>query len=246
MNKQSNTYTIIYVTLIVAIVGLGLSLVYQALHPMQERNMADDKKKQILAAAYIFPKKGESISELYDKHIIASYCVDYKGNRIEDTNILPFDINMSVEIKKPADERLLPVFECQAEGSLSYILPVYGAGLWGPIWGYVAVENNGDTIYGTYFAHQGETPGLGAEIEKTFFTERFAGKQLYTDGVFTSVAVVKSGQTPSSGAYVDAISGATITSHGVSDMLYNSLAPYNNFLLKLQRQSSEQTDQIND
>ncbi len=231
--------------MLVAIVGLGLSLVYQALHPLQQRNMSDDKKKQILAAALILPKKGESISDLYSKHIVDSYCVNYSGNRIIDPKTVPFDVEMSLEVKKPATERELPVFVCSTDGAIRYILPVYGAGLWGPIWGYVAVDNNGDTIYGAYFAHQGETPGLGAEIEKPFFSERFAGKQLYTDGVFTSVAVVKPGQSPAIGSYVDGVSGATITSHGVSEMLRNSLAAYNKFLINLQHRSTAQGDSIN-
>ncbi len=236
MKKQNNAYTVCYVALLVLIVGLGLSLVYQALRPMQEANMANDKKKQILAAALISPSKGENVAELYKTHIIETFNTDYTGRRIEGGTD-PFDVNVEAEVKKPERERILPVFVCRAEGADRYILPVYGAGLWGPIWGYVAVDPDGSTIYGAYFAHQGETPGLGAEIEKPAFTSEFRGKNLYSDGIFTSVAVVKSGHAPQAGASVDAISGATITSHGVSEMLRNSLAAYNNFFKQLQSES---------
>lgn len=233
MNKQSNSYTIIYSSLLVIIVGVVLSVVYQALRPKQLENIADDTKRQILAAALITPQKGESISELYDQHITDSYLVDAQGNKV-DSNVAAFDVNVSEQVKKPAAERELPVFECSTPKGLKYIIPVYGAGLWGPIWGYVAFDNNGDTIYGAYFAHQGETPGLGAEIEKPAFSSQFEGKNVFNaNGQFQSVAVVKKGNEPTDRSYVNAISGGTITSQGVQKMLLNSLEPYTEFFKKL-------------
>lgn len=111
---------------------------------------------------------------------------------------------------------------------------MYGAGLWGPIWGYLSVDSDGNTVYGTYFAHLGETPGLGAEIEKPKFQKQFKGMHLFINGAFKSIAVEKKGQKPLNGAdYVDAISGGTITSKGVQSMLENCLAPYQNFLKSL-------------
>ena len=229
MNKQSNIYTIIYAVVLVAVVGVLLSVVYQALRPMQLENISNDTKRQILAAALISPKEGESISELYNQHITESFIVNSKGDRV-DGNTNPFDVNMALEVKKPADERELPVFVCQTDKGKKLIVPVYGAGLWGPIWGYVAMDSNGDTIYGAYFAHQGETPGLGAEIEKPAFSSQFEGKNLFNaQGQFQSVKVVKNGQEAAEGAYVHAISGGTITSQGVQKMLQNSLEPYSAF-----------------
>ena len=104
------------------------------------------------------------MAELYDSHITESYIVNADGRKV-DGDLNPFDVNVAMEKKKPAAERLLPVFVCNTDKGVKYIVPVYGAGLWGPIWGYIAMDSNGDTIYGAYFAHQGETPGLGAEIE---------------------------------------------------------------------------------
>ncbi len=143
-------------------------------------------------------------------------------------------MNVSLEVKKPAAERILPVFVCDTKSGVKYIVPVYGAGLWGPIWGYVAFNSDGDTIYGAYFAHQGETPGLGAEIEKPAFSSQFQGKDIFnSEGMFQSVKVVKNGQEPTEGSYVHAISGGTITSQGVQRMLENSLEPYSAFFKKL-------------
>lgn len=238
MNRQGNTYTVIYSVLLVLIVGVVLSLVYQALRPVQERNIADDTKKQILAAARIVPSEGVSVSELYDSHIVRSFIVDSEGREI-DSSVPAFSVNVAAQVKLPDAERQLPVYECRTPDGLKYILPVYGAGLWGPIWGYIAFDADGSTIYGAYFAHQGETPGLGAEIEKPAFSGQFDGKKIFNaEGQFSPIAVVKAGQAPASGEYVNAVSGGTITSQGVQKMLANSLAPYAAFLKSLNSANS--------
>lgn len=232
-NRQSNLYTVIYSAVLVLLVGVGLSVVYQGLRPKQKENEANDKKRQILAAALITPSEGETVSDLYSKYIKASYIVNSEGEKVEGKGDA-FDVNVSVEKDVPVAERLLPVFECDVESGMKYIIPVYGAGLWGPIWGYVAFDSNGDTIYGAYFAHQGETPGLGAEIEKPAFSDQFKGKNVFSpSGEFESVKVVKTGREPEGQAYVHAISGGTITSQGVQKMLEDSLLPYSAFLKNL-------------
>lgn len=233
MNRQGNTYTIIYSTLLVVVVGVVLSLVYQALRPRQEENIADDTRRQILASARIIPSSGETVAELYKSHITGSFIVNSKGERLDNAGD-PFAVNMAEEAGLPADERKLPVFVCATDDGTKYIVPVYGAGLWGPIWGYIAFDANGDTIYGAYFAHQGETPGLGAEIEKPKFQNQFEGKNVFSaDGEFRSVAVAKAGQEPADRSYVNAISGGTITSQGVQKMLADCLSPYQAFLKQL-------------
>lgn len=235
MNRQSNTYTVIYAVALVLVVGIMLSVVYQALRPRQLDNISNDTKRQILAAALLTPHEGETVADLYASHIKDSFIVNAAGQRIEEgTN--PFAVNVSLEVKKPEAERALPVFVCTTEKGVKYIVPVYGAGLWGPIWGYIALDSDGETIYGAYFAHQGETPGLGAEIEKPAFRNQFEGKEIFTPaGTFEPVRVVKNGQEPASGPYVHAISGGTITSQGVQKMLQNSLAPYAAFFHSLER-----------
>jgi len=233
MNRQGNTYTIIYSIVLVAIVGVLLSVVYQALRPEQVKNIEDDTKRQILSAALI-PTEGQDVAKIYDEHIKSAFLVNSKGDRL-DGDAFQTTRSIAQEVKKPADERLLPVFECETPKGVKYIVPVYGAGLWGPIWGYVAFDTNGDTIYGAYFAHQGETPGLGAEIEKPWFRDQFEDKNIFSStGAFESVKVVKAGKEPKDGrAFVHAVSGGTITSQGVEKMLQNSLEPYTAYFKKL-------------
>lgn len=231
MNKQSNTYTTIYIILLVLIVGIALASTSLALRDRQQANADADKMRQILAAALIIPESNDVINA-YGKHIVESFVVNDKGMPVEGD---AFTINVAEQVKKPAAERALPVFVCLLDdGSKKYILPTYGAGLWGPIWGYIALDANGSTIYGAYFAHQGETPGLGAEIEKPAFCDKFKGLNLYKNDTFMPIAVVKAGQQPKGDEdYVDGVSGGTITSKGVGDMIDNSLSPYKAYLKTL-------------
>ncbi len=232
MNKQSNTYTIIYIIVLVVLVGTALAATSLSFKGRQQENINADKMSQILAAALITPQKGEVVAD-FNKYIKEQFVVNEQGDTLNGVNA--FDVNVSAQSKLAADKRELPVYVCNTpDGETKYILPVYGAGLWGPIWGYVAFDKNGTTVYGAYFAHQGETPGLGAEIEKPAFSDQFKGKRVFKDGRFHPIAVVKAGQLPLNGEdYVDGISGGTITSKGVGTMLDNCLSPYRRFLQKL-------------
>lgn len=233
MNKQSNTYTIIYIIVLVVIVGAALAFTSISLKDRQQANADADKMRQILASVRIEVPDAQ-VTETYSKYITGSMVVNAAGN-VDSSAPKAFDISIAAQVKEPADKRLLPVYECKLDdGSMKYILPMYGAGLWGPIWGYVSVDSDGSTVYGAYFAHQGETPGLGAEIEKPHFRQQFYGKRLMLDGKFAPIAVVKKGMpAPEGQDYVDGISGGTITSKGVGAMIDNSLAPYADFLKSL-------------
>lgn len=237
INKESNVYTVVYAAVLVVVVGFVLALVYQAMRPAQLENIANDTKKQILAAALIHPEGGETVAEVYDQHITDSYCVNSQGEKISGADAM--SVSMAAEVKKPADERVLPVFVCDTEKGIKYIVPVAGAGLWGPIWGYIAMDSNGVDIYGAYFGHQGETPVLARKL-KTAFSSQFEGKAIFgADGKFESVLVVKKGQEPTDRAYVNAVSGGTITSQGVQKMLAESLQPYTAFFKTLDNESKE-------
>lgn len=234
MNKQSNVYTTIYIIVLVLVVGTALAVTSLALKPRQQENIDADKMRQILAAVHITPALGE-IKEDFSRYITKQILVDAQGHEIEGD---AFTINMAQEVKVEEENRKLLVFVCELEnGETKYILPAYGAGLWGPIWGYIAIDSNGSTVYGAYFAHQGETPGLGAEIEKPAFTDQFNSElNLFKDGRYLPIEVVKGGVAPSNGAdYVNGISGGTITSKGVSAMLENCLLPYKNYLEQLSK-----------
>ncbi len=238
MNKQSNIYTIIYIVVLVVVVGAALAFTSISLKPRQLANADADKMRQILASVNIAPDKDDIISD-YNKYIVNTFIVNARGERVE-TTAKAFDVNVAVQSKENATERELPVYECHlADGAVKYILPMYGAGLWGPIWGYISLDADGTTVYGAYFAHQGETPGLGAEIEKPAFSGRFAGKHLIKDGEFLPIEVVKAGQAPQGdNDYVDGVSGGTITSKGVGSMIDNCLSPYSAFLESLAANSN--------
>jgi len=234
MNKQSNTYTIIYIIILVVVVGAALAFTAMSLKPLQTDNADADKMKQILASVHIVPEKSEIKSD-FNKYITAQFLVNAAGERIEGN---AFAVNTASESKMPVADRKMPVYECTINpGDVKYIVPVYGAGLWGPIWGYIAFDSDGSTVYGAYFAHQGETPGLGAEIEKPAFADQFNGLRLIKDNRYLPIAVLKAGQAPLKGEdYVHAISGGTITSNGVSKMIENGLEGYKAFLESLNSQ----------
>ena len=233
MNKQGNTYTILYSAVMVVVVAAILAIASVSLRPFQQENIRIDKMMQILSSVHIASTAQDAVL-LYEKYITDSYVVDATGRRAEAE---AFGIDIAAEVRRDAAERRLPVFVCTLDnGDVKYILPLYGAGLWGPIWGYISVDADGQKVYGSYFAHQGETPGLGAEIGNAAFQQQFAGKRLFIDGEFKPVAVMKNGQKPLDGAdYVDAISGGTITSKGVQSMIQDCLLPYEPFLKSLDK-----------
>lgn len=235
MKKQSNSYTILYIIGLVVIVGAALAFVATTLKPQQQKNADADKMKQILLSVHQSPAGADALTAVFNEHV-KGIVVNAEGNEVSGINA--FDVNVANESKKPAAERLLPVYiYSDEEIGKKFILPMNGNGLWGPIWGYLALNGNGQTVYGAYFSHQGETPGLGAEIEKPFFQERFEGKTLFKNGHFYPITVVKAGQKPLGDAdYVDGVSGGTITSKGVGSMLDNCLSPYRNYLERISKQ----------
>lgn len=241
MNKQSNSYTILYAVGLVLVVGLVLSAIYQSLRPQQQENIDNDTRTQILKAALLPVPEGSSVGDFFNDHVQTSYLVNYNGAIVDKNPETAFEatLNIAQESKKKENERKLPVFECSTDQGLKYIVPVYGQGLWGPIWGYVAFNADGSTIYGAYFAHKGETPGLGAEIEKPEFSGQFHDKKIFSHGTFEPIMVVKAGKEPAGKEWVHSVSGATITSSGVQKMLEQSLIPYEKFLDNLRTEAGK-------
>lgn len=235
INKQSNVYTIVYITVMVIVVGAALAFTSMALKDRQNENAQADKKSQILQAVHIPTTRATVIAD-FEKYITSQLVVNSNGDEIEGT--AAFDVDVAAQISKPVEDRLLPVYVCTlADVGTKYIVPLYGMGLWGPIWGYIAFNADGTTIYGAFFDHQGETPGLGAEITKPVFTDQFVGRQVFKGTEFLPIEVVKAGQKPSNpnADYVDGVSGGTITSKGVGAMFDNCLSPYRAWLEKIGR-----------
>lgn len=227
---HSNRYIFIYSSILVIVVAIALTLVAVQLKPFQENNIRIEKMQNILASIHV---KAETTNaeEIYNKTIVNSFVIDASANKMD--NVEAFKVNVSAEFKKAPKERHLPVFVALLEnGDTSMVFPVYGKGLWGPVWGYVSLENDFNTVYGVMFDHKGETPGLGSEINTDWFQDRFRGKKIFNnDGGFSSVQVLKGvhGDDPH---VVDAISGSTITCDGVSHMLVDCMESYAPFLLK--------------
>lgn len=237
INKQSNVYTIVYITVMVIVVGAVLALTSMALKDRQTENAQADKKSQILQSVHVATTRATVIGD-FDKYITRQLVVNSQGEEIQ--GVEAFDIDVAAEAKKPMEERQLPVYVCELpDAGTKYILPLAGMGLWGPIWGYVSFNEDGSTIYGAFFDHSGETPGLGAEITKEAFTDQFADKQVFKGADFYPIEVVKAGQKPMNPAvdYVNGISGGTITSKGVGAMFDNCLQPYRAWLEKVGRGS---------
>jgi Na+-transporting NADH:ubiquinone oxidoreductase subunit C len=231
MNKNSNTYTYIYAAVMVVLVAVGLAFTNGLLKEKQAKNAELDKMMQILRSVKV-EATAETAEDSYATIIKSVYLVNNKGEVIEKDARTAFLVDMAKEVLKPIDERQLPVYESSVDGQLKYILPVYGAGLWGPIWGYVSLNDDKKTVFAASFSHQGETPGLGAEINTKPFQQQFEGKSLFRESRFVSIAVLKTGQKDDNRDQVDAISGGTITSKGLEAMLQDCLSLYESFLTK--------------
>lgn len=232
MDTNKNSYTIIYAAVMVIVVALLLALVSSGLKETQTTNVKLDKKKQILSALQI-NLEDQDAAALYDQYIVKELVVNTKAEILSEVRGQAFDIDVVKETAKQLEDRKLPVYVAQMEGQTKYIIPLRGAGLWGPIWGYVALNDDKNTVFGTYFSHASETPGLGAEIALPKFQQEFVGKHILNDrNEFVSIAVMKAGQNSDTQEQVDAISGGTITSKGVEAMLLNSIGQYEAFLNK--------------
>ncbi|PIF03350.1 MAG: NADH:ubiquinone reductase (Na(+)-transporting) subunit C [Draconibacterium sp.] len=229
MNRNSDTYTFIYASVMVILVAAILATVSMGLKPLQKKNVAVEKKRGILTSVNI-ESTSDNAEKLYDEKIVSQYVVNSKGEKVEGD---AFTIDLKKENAKPLEQRKLPVFECKTEEGIKYILPMRGAGLWGPIWGYVSLNTDMNTIYGANFAHEGETPGLGAEIATDWFQKMFEGKKIFdNNGKLVSITVAKAGQEAPVEHKVDGISGGTITSKGLQNMLEKDFNAYKEFLKK--------------
>ncbi|TDO03303.1 NADH:ubiquinone reductase (Na(+)-transporting) subunit C [Sunxiuqinia elliptica] len=225
MDRNSNVYTFIYASGMVIVVAAILSIAAINLKPFQDRNIEVEKKQNILASVNI-QADATNAEEIYAEKIVNSYVVNSKGEKVEGD---AFTVDLKKERAKPTADQKLPVFECQIDGGVKYIVPLRGAGLWGPIWGYLSLEDDMSTIYGASFDHQGETPGLGAEISTDAFEIQFKHKEIYESGNLVSITVAKANETAPEQHKVDAISGGTITSKGLEKMLLDDLSSYNAF-----------------
>ena len=220
INVNSNAYIITYSVVMVVIVAILLSVAALGLKDRQDANVLDEKKTQIVKALGHNPEKVS-----YEDAKISAYILDENGQVTSDEEKEVFEALNKIKDSFAAGK--FPVFEAE-DGSV--VIPMYGAGLWGPIWGYVALEKDMTTIKGVVMDHQGETPGLGAEIASDAHQDQYKEKQIFVDDKLVGIIVKKGGATPGSLNEVDAISGGTKTCDGVTKMFENSLKYYEEYL----------------
>lgn len=230
MKTNSNSYTIIYSAVIVVIVAFLLAFVFQALKPMQDANVALDKKKQILNSLNIRDLSNEEADAKYKEVVIADEVIDGKGKIVEAGTQGGEKAGFKLESKDYKAGKLA-LYICKVNGSRKYVIPVYGMGLWGPISGYIALNEDKATVYGAYFNHESETAGLGAEIkDNVAWQEKFQGKKVFMSGDDKTIALGVEKNVTDPATQVDAVTGATLTSNGVRDMLHEALGKYLTFL----------------
>ena len=208
-NTNSNLYIIIYSIVLVVIVAFGLAFVYTSLKDKQEANVALDVKKQVLAALDIREFTDDADAEQKYKQIV-------------------------LKVDTVSAEKNAIVYTCKLNGEDKYILSVNGMGLWGPIWGYIALNSDKQTVFGAYFNHASETAGLGAEIKDSkAWQDQFKGKKAYADHTVLLSVKKATDIKPEEKPYtVDGVTGSTLTCNGVNNMFKESIALYEDFLNK--------------
>lgn len=262
VDVNSNKYTFIFATVMVIVVATLLALASESLKPMQKKNVANEKRQNILSSIGIEVDAAEA-ETAYDANLVEALVLDANGEVVESPAIAAFDIDVLKDYKAGLSSiykanagdmdamkaELLawgnggvnyPLFVLKKDGEEVYVVPMVGTGLWGPVWGYVTIASDGKTVVGAVFDHKSETPGLGAEIKEASFQKPFEGKSIYDEnGEFTGIKVMKGGAKGSPNG-VDAISGGTITSNGVTEMIVRTLKIYEPYLSSLGEATEEE------
>lgn len=231
MNKENNKYIFGFATILVVIVGTVLAVLSIVLKPFQTENVENERKQNILKAIQIEVSRDEA-GENFKKYVQHEVVLNYQAEQIGHK---AFDVDIQKEYKtiSRAEDRQYPMFICQKAGQEYYVIPLIGTGLWGPVWGFVALQKDANTIYGASFDHKSETPGLGAEITEFSFYNQFVNKKMTNEkGIYTAIQVVKPGSVMLDEHKVDGITGGTLTSVGVEEMLNRTLRVYYQYFHK--------------
>ena len=228
MNTNSNAYTVIYTTLVVVVVAAVLAFTAMKLKPSQEANAKAETLRQMMSAAGVMPTeelyaaKNAEILELYADNIQEAYTIGLDGEKNGTLSVSKDKIELVDKLKpqnaaiKAGGEVTLPVYIFKSGIA---VIPIYGAGLWGPVWGYIGINADCHTIAGAFFDHESETPGLGAKIkDEAWFREKFIGKTVEW-GEKPAFRLEKNAEASGASNAVDAITGATMTSKGLDEAL---------------------------
>lgn len=248
---HNTSYIVKFTLIMTVVVAFVLALMVSGLKNTHAENEAVYNKKAILAA--VASQLGKDVAGLSNKEVqdifttqIQQKVLNMKGEELSPEQIKAATngaadsaekLNLGKEMKKNESDRLLPLYIFKAADKKVYnIVSVRGKGLWDEIWGHIALEDDWKTISGANFDHKGETPGLGAEIkDNQSWVNQFTGKKIYNNnGDFTSVKIMKAGAKDKT-YQVDGISGATITSNGVDEMLERGLKYYEPYIKNLKK-----------
>ena len=243
MNTNNNVYTIVYTTIIVVVAAAILAIAAMALKPKQDANIKAETISQMLTAAGFASKEdlakqgNDQILAMYSANIKNAFLIDAEGNKtgeLETEGSIELQDNLKQENKNIASGNpSLPVYVFEKDGAEVNVIPCYGAGLWGPIWGYIAFNADCTEILGAYFDHESETPGLGAKIkDEAWFREQFKGKKVNFSKPDDAFSIVKGGAPAGDDSAVDAITGATMTCNGLDAALDTWFKAYIPFLQK--------------
>lgn len=232
VNKDNTGYIFLFTFLLIGVVAVILSSLATSLAPQIAKNNETKKQMDLLQSIGVESTRANA-KELFQKYIGSnpSYVINSRGEVVQGVNAFDVDIRTQHRDRSLTEEqKKFPLFVANKDGQTLYIVPVVGKGLWGPIWGYISLKDDRRTIYGVSYDHQGETPGLGAEIKQSFFTDRYVGEVVAdADFNFNEIKVVKDG-TGNQPLKVDGITGGTITSKGVEEMVNRTMKIYLNYL----------------
>lgn len=240
LDKDSTGFTFGFAFVLVVVVATILSVAALGLKPKQQENQKQEKMVNILGSIGVESTMEQSSEQFYS-FVKKRISLDYEGNVIAEVEGTIASLSdgqeafekdaFNVDVKKEfrgiaAEKRTYPLYKCEKDGKTFYVVPMVGKGLWGPIWGFVALQDDMNTVFGATFDHKTETPGLGAEIASyDIFQKQFEGKTIMEDGDYVSIKVVK-GSAGNNPHKVDGITGGTITSTGVSEMINRTLETY--------------------
>ncbi|MDG2396172.1 MAG: NADH:ubiquinone reductase (Na(+)-transporting) subunit C [Flavobacteriaceae bacterium] len=248
MDRDSNSYTFLFSAIMVIVVASTLAFTASVLKEKQNENVRKEKMQNILSTIGVLTDR-DGAEKLYKIHIIEEITLKKDGKT--DDKIKAFSIDLKKEIRKPVEMQRFPLYVASVKEFKYYIFPLRGSGLWDAIWGYLALEEDMKTIKGVVFDHKGETAGLGAEITQEWFQDSFKGEKIIdVNGSLVGISVSKVNNDPKGldkqDHEVDAISGATITGDGLSDMIYERLSNYMIYLKnnKLNKKQNLEIDSI--
>lgn len=246
INTSKNSYTILFATIMVVVVGTVLAFTASSLRPKIDENRRFEKQQNILYAMGVNQNVDEGSVDFVPANMVEGEFHKYikeqivysDGKVTDDDQAYLIDLKKEMEAIKEGKPARLPVFIGEKDGKTFYILPMYGKGLWDAIWGYMSL-NDQLVIQDVYFDHAGETPGLGANIKQRYFMDDFTGEYIMKGDQFVGVSVAKGNNDPlnqdKEDNQVDALAGATITGNGITAMIKETLHLYEPYLKTIRK-----------